>query len=159
MRIVLALLGGDEAGIKKITGAMQHGSPTACECCHSAGFIPPNRTTAVYPASRASAVRLNMDDYCAAVEALRPEMSKERRLDVARQLGWKFKSCLYRLPYFHMIDSCVEDFLHRLSLGVCAQLAAATFGRTSKGKVVMLSKLQLPVDFREFSYCAQKSFT
>lgn len=143
-RIVLALLGGDEPGIKKVTSAMQHGSLIACECCHGAGKIPSGRTCAIYPHSCETEAlsRLTVEDYCSAVDALTPEggISNRQRELVAKNLGWKFVSCLTQLPYFNLVDSCVEDLLHRLSLGVCAQLTAATFGYKNKN----VSCLQLP---------------
>jgi hypothetical protein len=141
---VLALLGGDEAGMKKIVGAMQHGSLVACESCHGAGMMVAGRTTAIYPCSADpdQLPRLTTEDYCAAVDArnVKDGLSLRQQDLVAKNLGWKFVSSLSMLPYFNVVDSCVEDFLHRLSLGVCAQLTAATFGYKDKAA----SNLQLP---------------
>jgi hypothetical protein len=80
-----------------------------------------------------------MEDYCAAVDALNVrDASTAQRDGVAKFLGWKFVTCLTQLPYFNVIDSVVEDFLHRLSLGVCASLVAATFGYKNRCNYLLL---------------------
>ena len=118
---------------------MQHGSLIACECCHGGGEMIEGRTTAIYPREEYPR-RLTMEDYCSAVDTFAPGQSLSMQEEIAKELGWKFRSCLTELPYFDMINCCVEDYLHRLPLGVCAQLTAATFGRKNQ----KISRLQLP---------------
>lgn len=133
-RIILALVGGDEGAVKKISGHMMHGSLLACENCHGCGVIPDGeRRTACYPLRDSSAAELRNncvahEDWVACAEALSSARSASMRRAIAKQLGWNFHSCLSQLPYFDMVNCFVEDVLHRVALGVARSCTSVTFG-------------------------------
>lgn len=151
--------------MKAITGALQHGSPLACEVCHSGAIYRDGQRgvekgrwlyTLEDDATLESihADRLTMAEYIAGVDALHSATSVTAHKRIGSQLGWRFASALTELPYWNMIDGCTEDLMHRFLQGVVADLIEYTFGNPLRKKKTRepprFEELVLPVPVAEW---------